>query len=211
MRFFLLIFCLPLAATVNQNNDFQVWVTEALHKKIDPSWNLRFYNEWRIGDNASKLYFFYLQGNVVYKINHWAEVSPGYRQIWTIRGDQWRLDDEPLVDVFFMKKKGRFEFQFRNRLSYVIREKETNLWQYRSRVRWVGAWNVRKRVCRPYVSNEVFFNSFDGFGQDRIVAGMIVPLADWLHPDFYYMLRYQVNHSHWTHQHILGAWFNFHF
>ncbi len=207
----LLFFSIPLWGTVNQNNDVQLWVTEALHKKINPTCTFHLYNEWRFGDDISKLYFFYLQGIFSVKVNDWLHAGPGYRQIWNLRGDQWRLAYEPFGEVLIKKQKGSFEFQFRNRVSYIVREKDTNFWLYRGRLRWVTAWKVNERIYQPYLSNEIFLHSQDGFSQDRIVAGVLVPLIGSILGDFYYMLRFQVGNDHWTHQHIFGTWFNLYF
>jgi hypothetical protein len=207
----LLFFSIPLCSAVNQNNDVQLWITEAVHKKITSRSTLHLYNEWRFGDDISKLYFFYVQGVLGTEVNRWLNVGPGYRQIWEIRASQWRLTYEPFGEALIKMEKGSFEFQFRNRVSYIMREKETDFWLYRGRLRWVAACNLKGRTYRPYFSNEIFLHSQNGFSQDRIAGGILVPLVGSLLGDFYYMIRFQKSHEHWTHQHIFGTWFNLYF
>jgi hypothetical protein len=196
---------------VNQNNDVQLWLTEAVHKEISPSWAVHLSNEWRIGDDVSKLYFFYLQGMATYKISRGAELGPGYRQIWQLRGIDWKLTSEPFVDLLLSKEKGNLELSLRNRFSYLFREAATDLFQYRGRVRATSSWKIGDRILQIYLSNEIFVRAREGFSQDRLMIGSIIPLFKHLNGDFYYMLRFLERNDHWTHQHVIGTWVNFNF
>lgn len=57
---------------------------------------------------------------------------------------------EPLVDAIFFKRKGRFKFQLRNRLSYLDNEGAPNFWQYRARAWIFGSWRIgQDRLGNP--------------------------------------------------------------
>jgi hypothetical protein len=202
---------LPLWGEVNQNNDVQLWLTEAVHKELSPSCAMHLSNEWRVGDDISKLYFFYLQGMATFKINQGSELGPGYRQIWHLVKSQWRLTYEPFLDLLFHKKKGSLELSLRNRFSYLFREAEVDVFQYRGRVRATTSWKAGDRVFQVYLSNEIFLRSRFGFSQDRLAIGTVIPLLNHVDGDFYYMLRFLQRGDHWTHQHVFGTWVNFSF
>jgi hypothetical protein len=208
LRFFLLILAAPLLGKLNQNNDVQVWVTESVHKKFSPALLFELTNEWRVGDNVSKLYFFYLEGMLQIKAARWLDVGPGYRQIWNIAGNQWKLTYFPYWEFDFHKTNGRAGFYNRNRFVYVMPEGGQNYWEYRGRIRWMTTYEIKHRLCRPYISNEVFVNTSASFSQDRLMAGLIVPLTHSLNGDFYFMVRFLKSNHHWTHQNVFGTWMN---
>lgn len=199
---------MPTWGFVNQNNDVQLWIAESVNKSVSPKCTLYLSNEWRIGDDVSKLYFFYLQGAVEFKPYSFFYLVPGYRQIWDLRLDIWRLSFEPFLDVIFQKNEF---FQFRNRISYIVREAIFNVWQYRARFRFRGNWEVGNKIYYPYISNEIFIRSRSGFDQNRLLAGLLVPLFGRLDGDFYYMIRFLKSNFHWTHQHIFGTSLNMKF
>jgi len=210
IKLFFLLLSLPLLGVINQNNDLQVWVTEEVDVQIAPVASVSVANEWRIGDDVSKLYFFYLQGILKLEVQPWFQLGPGYRHIWALRGNRWRMTFEPLVDSVFHKTKGDWKFQIRHRISYLDNEKAQNLWQYRGRVRCECLWKTARGTIGSYLSNEAFVLSHIGFSQDRVMAGAIVPLFGPVKGNFYYMLRF-LRQETWTHQHVFGSWFTIEF
>lgn len=203
-RFFSLFFLLslPLWARVDQNNDVQLWITEAINIEINDRVILNLANEWRFGDNVSKFHFVYLQGILGTKLTEKIDMGTGYRQIWRLDRKNWRNTYEPLVEFIFHKER---KFQFRNRLSYLINERAVNLWQYRGRVRL----NAIDWTYNPFVSNEVFVRSREGFMENRSIVGVEVPFTSKGVTDLYFMLRFLKRDRVWTHQYIFGAWFSF--
>jgi len=208
-HFLVQIFCtlvsVPLWSNVNQNNDVQLWITDAIHKEISPTTTLHISNEWRFGDDMSKLYFFYLQGITSIEMNQWISLSPGYRQIWHLQQTQWRLAFEPLIDLTFKKKRGNFTFNLRNRFSYLFREQNVDFFQYRARAELMSSFKIIDHLFKPYFANEVFLDSHYGFTQDRLSLGLITTLYKCLSGDFYYMFRFLKLNTDWTHQHIIGT------
>jgi hypothetical protein len=200
-----------LCASVNQNNDFQLWVTEEVNKQFSSVATVRISNEWRFGDDASKLYYFDVQGVATFRLNDWSDFAPGYKQIWTLRESEWFLNYEPLINYSVRLKKGVFEWELRNRISYLFREQQKDVWLYRGRLRWVTNWVVGETNLKPYFSNEVFIQEQDAFFQDRIILGLVFPITNMFDADFYGMIRFLKNQDRWTHQNIFGTWFNFRF
>ncbi|MBX7066324.1 MAG: DUF2490 domain-containing protein [Parachlamydiales bacterium] len=203
-RWIFLFFAIPIWASVNQNNDVQLWLTDSFVKQIHPRCTLYLSNEWRIGDNISKLFYVYVQGTSRFALTDRIDFAPGFRQAWNLQLNKWRLEYEPLAEIYF--HAGNF-VQFRNRISYVIREARNNIWQYRGRLRFnLDYWQVR-----PFFSEEVFVMSHDGFNQNRTIGGVNVPLFGRSNIDLYYMLRFLKSAGTWTHQHVFGGWVYFQF
>lgn len=194
---------------VEKNNDVQLWVTEVLDVPLTSRVNFALSNEWRIGHDISELYYFYLQGVPYFSFNEHVKLGPGYRQIWHLREDnRWRLEEQPLFDLIFQTSKGNLEFQLRNRFDYTFREADIDFFEYRARARILSQWEAWGCPFSTYLSNEIFVRNIDGFSQDRILVGMVIPLFKHLSGDFYGMLRYQISNNHWIHQYIFGTWFN---
>lgn len=201
--FFLLLLS-PLWGFVDQNNDVQIWVTES--SVLGPSERLQFHltNEWRFGDDVSKWFFTYLEGILKLQCTDRIDLGPGYRQIWRLQQDKRRLSFEPMLNVIFHHKE---VFQLRNRLSYIINEKDRNIWQYRFRVRLrADYWTYN-----PFFSNEIFIRSYDGFYKNRTQVGLNIPLWNRASSDLYYMLQFREDAKIWTHQHIFGCWLHMRF
>lgn len=204
VRWFFIFFTIPVWAAVNQNNDVQFWFTDSFVKPVHPRCTFYLSNEWRIGDNVSKLFYVYVQGTSKIALTEKIDFAPGFRQAWNLQLNKFRLEYEPLVEVYFHSKNF---IQFRSRMSYVIREARNNIWQYRGRIRVQFAdWRYR-----PFFSNEVFVMTHDGFNQNRSVVGINVPLFKRTNTDLYYMLRFLKSAGSWTHQHVFGTWINFQF
>lgn len=209
--FYFLVSSISLSGFINQNNDIQLWITEELYKNISSCSFLSLANEWRIGNNVSQLYFFYLQGILGYKIHPQADLGLGYRQIWHLLDDRWRLIYEPFVECLLYKTVKKHTFDFRNRIAYRMRESQENIWQYRGRVRWIESWEIAHRTFQPYLSNEIFVESSGGFNQDRLGMGIIYPFLDRLRGTFYFMLRFQKFDHEWRHHNVFGFWLTLQF
>ncbi len=202
-RFILLFLTLSSLNCANRNNDVELWVTEVVNKTLNPTCNFSLSNEWRIRHDISQLYFIYLQGVMNVNLSDTISIGPGYRQIWHLDSqDHFRLSYEPLLNLFI--HKGQL-FQVRHRISYLMREKEKNLWQYRIRLRL----STEKFTYNPFFSNEAFVFSHYGFTQNRTMVGINVPFSSGANADFSYMLRFTKSDGTWTHQHVFGTWFNF--
>lgn len=185
------------------NNDLELWITDAFNKQLTPKCALNLSNEWRFRHDISELYFVYLQGVANLYLSNRLNIGPGYRQIWHLRQDSWKLSYEPLLNI--LMHKGEI-FQLRHRLSYLVRERERNIWQYRIRVRF----STEYWTYNPFFSNEAFVVSHYGFTQNRTMIGVNIPFFSKVNADLSYMLRFSKSTTEgWRHQHILGTWVNF--
>jgi len=209
------LFFLPVLAfaQINQNGDFQVWARSFNEVELNDTFGVQVWGEMRWGDNGSKLYFNYLQGQMVYRPAWWMFVAPGYRQVvrrLPTNSNHWAFQYVLLVDVAFVVwKYNGWEVRDRNRVEYIIVQTENNPWQYRNRLRLLapelGGW------CIPYVENEIFWRQTRGINQDRVSGGMIVQFSEHVGSEVSYILRFQKRAEDWVHQNVLNlmlvTWF----
>jgi hypothetical protein len=213
MKWLLWLFPVLAFAGINDNGDFQVWARSFNEVELDDHWGVQVWGEMRWGDNGSKLYFNYLQGQIVYRPAWWMFVAPGYRQTLRrlpLNSNHWVFEYVPIVDVaFVLLRKNGWEVRDRSRVEYILVQTQNNPWQYRNRLRVLAPemWGW----CTPYVEDEVFWRQTRGVDQNRTSAGFVVQFSEHVGSEMSYILRFQKRAEGWVHQNVLNlmlvTWF----
>lgn len=152
---FFAFFATTLIATA-QSDDFGVWTSIELQKKINKKWSVGFESEFRLQDNAKELERWTVGLNGVYKPTKWLKLEAGYKFIrhYSLAETKGKvtkyLDDdeeEPknikirtsnpywnnrhrvFLSATLHKKFGSFEVSLREQGQYNIR-KETSMGRY---------------------------------------------------------------------------------
>lgn len=202
-----------LFGSVNQNNDVQVWINESISKEFSPKLSFYVMSEQRIGDDASTLFYYYLQSNVTYSPTTWLSISPGYRQAFSLNeaNSRWVAVYDPLIDLFFHKKIRGWKISDRNRFQYFFSDTFPNAWQYRNQITIISPWKWGAIQCNPAFFEEIFFLEHVGFSENRTAIGAHFTPFEVNTFSTFYMLRFLKKQSHWTHQNILYFLLNFSF
>lgn len=217
LKFFLSFFLLLTSFCFGQifeNNDFELWLQNALHKQIKEKWSYRLAAEFRFARGGSFLYLTYAELLFLYQPFDWLELASGYRHlgIFSPIRDELVSVYNPLWDLTIKFSTGKWNWSDRNRLQYLIPSSDVkNSWLYRNRLRLVAPWKLTQVKLVPYVENELFFRERSGFSEDRFAVGGSVEPPDTFHLRAFYMLRYIKLLERWTHQNILGIYFSFSF
>lgn len=163
--------------------------------------------EGRWGNNASELYFVYIQGQAVYTTK-WLEIAPGYRQAFV------RLAQDtihvPLVDItlFF---PGTWQWEDRNRFFYQIPEEAPSHFIYRNRLRLTSPEISRFLKLKLFVDDEIFYHEGRGVSQNRTSVGMLATQTSYLKMRLYYMYRLLKQEPIWTYQNVMAIHLLFNF
>lgn len=207
----LLLLSAPLAADikkVNKNADFQIWSYGLVKFQLIDPLIFQLSTEFRWGDDASTLYYKYVQGQFLYHPDHWVSIGPGYRQEWNrkVKPDgRWSDVYNPLLDVTFHIPAGSWKLSDRNRVQYLIRQDSKNLWQYRNRILAQSPWSADFLKLTPFISNEIFVRQGKGFSQDRLSIGLYSTLASCAKLKTYYTWRYlKPSKGNWSYQNVLA-------
>lgn len=207
--FFLLILTLSFLVKgwgqINKNNDWQIWALGSVGKGFNNNMAVRIDTEYRFGDDASKLYFAYIQGFIEYEPSSFCLVAPGYRQEW-IRSSthSWRKTYNPLVDTTFIFRRSYFFITDRNRVQYQFLKEETNRWIYRNRFRITFTTEVKGIGIDPFIDNEIFFVEKRGINQNRASIGCLFIFNELFQSRIFYLLRHLKREGHWTHQNVMN-------
>lgn len=54
------------SGVLDKDNDFQVWTQANVKKYLTPCLDFEFQTEFRFGDSASTLFFYFFQGQIIY-------------------------------------------------------------------------------------------------------------------------------------------------
>jgi hypothetical protein len=195
-------------ARIDQNGDFQVWARSFTETELSDHWAVQVWGEMRWGDNASKLFYNYLQGQIVYRPAWWMFIAPGYRQglrRFPLSSNHWEFEYAPIVDVaFILLQKAGWEVRDRNRVEYILFDSDPNHWLYRNRLRVITPWTFTGWNLNPYIENEVFWRQARGVNQDRVSTGFMMQFSEHVGGETSYILRLQKQETGWVHQNVLN-------
>lgn len=198
------------AREISQNDDFQFWFYDSIQTPLCEKTSLIVESEVRYGNEATELYYSYVQGRLLYALNSHIEVAPGYRQIYTrlIPSDVWRLSYSPLFDYTLRGQWHGLKISDRNRFQYVMFTHEPNYALYRNRLLLEAPKELSIGCMRPVAFDEVFFREWQGFAENRLGIGAVLDFSEYGNTYLYYMVRHQIVDNEWRRHHVLWIWVN---
>lgn len=177
--FCVFILCSSLVGReVDGNHDFQIWGQQTYLQPFGTKKQFILEAQERWGGNASTLFNYHFQTNVVMQLNPWLELAPGYRQTFFLDLAQnlWRPIYEPMIFVNMKWSCGQWELDCRHQLQYRIFEHGHPLLLYRFRPRLFLPFKFGKSGIRSYLFDEIFVSEDVGVSQNRAAIGLLVPL-----------------------------------
>jgi hypothetical protein len=139
-----------------QQNDFQLWNTLNLSKKINKSFRADIKYGARFRENASLLSTQFIDFKVKYKENKRWSFAIGYRSIsdYSILNN-FESKNRFYADAYFSKKLKRYFFSLRNR---VLTQLSNNISKEVLRQKYKLAYNIKKTKLLPSISIELFYS-----------------------------------------------------
>jgi len=209
--FFAFLISAASSAYAYDDGDFQVWNTVAEEMKLNKESKLVFEQEFRLGDNASNLYYQHYDVGYIYTPNKHFNVGIGYRYIRELKNKSFKVENDPyLIATLFWELAG-FKFDSRSRFEYrTFNFNQVDSGRYRNKLTVKGPWKFTKLQIQPYLADEAFirFNGTD-FNRNRFFAGFSLNITKNLKGELYYMLQSTKNYSKfestWTQANVLGT------
>ena len=157
-----------------QQNDFQLWNTLNLSKKINKSFRADIKYGVRFRENASLLSTQFIDFKVKYKENKRWSFAIGYRSIsdYTI-SNNLILKNRFYADAYFSKKLKRYFFSLRNR---VLTQLSNNVSKEVVRQKYKLAYNIKKTKLSPSISIELFYSLDNYFYKTRNSFELAYPI-----------------------------------
>jgi len=140
-----------------QENDFQLWNSATIKKKINKKHSLDLKYGLRFRENGSLVSKNFIDIRTKYKLNKKWNIALGYRNIheWS-KSSELDRKNRFYFDSYYSKKIKRYYFDFRSRFLFQGKISYNEIIRQRIRL----AYNLRKTKLEPSLSLE-FFSSFD--------------------------------------------------
>lgn len=171
---FLFLFFLFFFSSSAQENDFQIWNSISIKKKITKKNSLYFKFGLRFRENStlkSKDFLDIKYKKTISKLVSW---SIGYRAVldYDIYSEM-TVKQRFYSDFYLSKKRKRYYFNLRNRL---LTQGEHNNYKNLFRQRIQVSYNLRKTKLEPSISYEYFYGFSKKIDKTRINLSLSYPL-----------------------------------
>jgi len=188
--------------------EFEYWPKAFVTIPINEQWQFGF-EEWlsftdnvtRFKDSQTDLWLHY-QG-----LADWLSVGVGYKRVWAKPGDEWEIENRPMLNAAVKSKVHGFGVTNRSRLEYRMPQDEGPFWRYRHRLNITSPVTFTPLKIQPYTAGEVFY-SFDGqgFNQQRLYGGVYIPLHEKVRLELFYLWKLDKEDHDWHDTNVLGSW-----
>ena len=171
---FLFLFVLLFFSSPAQENDFQIWNSISIKKKINKKNSLYFKLGLRYRENSSLKSKDFLDIKFKKSISKLVSFSLGYRGVldYGIYSNT-TIKQRFYTDFYLSKKRKRYYFNLRNR--FLVQGENTN---YKSlfRQRMQLSYNLRKTKLEPSVSFEYFYGFSNTIDKTRMSFSLAYPI-----------------------------------
>ncbi len=142
----------------------------------------------------------------------WLSVGLGYKRVYAKPGDEWEIENRPMLNAAVKSKVYGFGVTNRSRLEYRMPQDEGPFWRYRHRLNIALPVTFTPLKIQPYTAGEVFY-SFDGegFNQQRLYGGVYIPLHEKVRLELFYLWKLDKEDDDWHDTNVLGSWVYFQF
>ena len=194
-------------------DDFQVWDTVELSKRLGPQWEVFFLPELRLRDDAGELFYHEYRQGVRYKPSkHW-QVGLNYLFVRNASSGKPLEEHTGELDLTPKTTLGPVEISLRGRLALrtIQGSAGEQEWQFRVMPKMAYPTQLVGHKLIPYVAVDLFYDyTRDAWNQNRVFLGLAVPTGKALGAettvDIYYMIQSQLGKRHdWSSNHILGT------
>lgn len=201
---FLLLLCSPLLASRDIYDD-QLWLYYFYEHRLSEHNDFYMHAQARWRDGGTRLFRNILEGEVIRRFTEWFEAGPGYRNDWDYTLGATIQTHTPFIDIFINIPAwvGRFRNRFRPQYFFV--EDAFNCFSVRNRLTWfLPTFQPRRMKIEPYLEEEVFWRTLDGFFENRVYVGARIPLFGCFYGNVVYIRRMVRAGPLWEHNNILA-------
>lgn len=186
-------------------DDWRFWNTDSIQGKLTEKLSAKLESEFRFKDDMSEHYYTHADISLAYSVVKWLDTAFAYRQIYSLKGADWKDTNYPHIDGAFKWSWADWKFSNRVMFAYAMPEGADDYWQFRNLLVLASPWKITLLKLNPYISDEVFYNFNSGeWDENRAVAGLNFPLfIENANGKVYYMYNSKKSDD-WTNYNTLG-------
>ena len=186
--FFLIFFSFSSLA---QENDFQIWNTLNLKKKINKSFTADLKYGLRYRENASLISNQFIDLRIKYRENKRWSYAIGYRSIsdYSLSSDV-NFKNRLYFDAYYSKKIKRYFLDIRNRF---LNQSNSFTSKQVFRQKFKLSYNIRKTKLEPSLAIELFYNFDNSFYKMRNSLVLAHPINKKLDFSLVYKIENEFN------------------
>ena len=174
-----------------QENDFQIWNTLNLKKKINKSFTADLKYGLRYRENASLISNQFFDVRLKYRQNKRWSYAVGYRSILDYSlSSEINYKTRFYLDAYYSKKIKRYFIDIRNR---VLTQSNFNSSKQVFRQKFKLSYNIRKTKLEPSLAIELFYNFANSFYKVRNSLELAHPINKKLDFSLVYKIEHEFN------------------
>jgi hypothetical protein len=197
----------PGALAAHDDGDFQYWSTAKFRFDINKNWCGTVEEEFKVGDNAEKLYYQHTDFGLVTHLAEWIDLGFNFRQASEKNGDDdWIWENRPHANLTFKWTLADLGVSDRSRLEFRDKYNAEDIWRYRNKLTVKFPWELTSLKLKPYVAEEIYINlNQSGINKNRLYSGFSVNPAKNLSANVYYLWEASKSDPGWNDIHVLGT------
>lgn len=205
---------MALRAAASDEGDFEYWAKASFFIPINQQWRFNFEERLTFGDDGGRFddhqadYCFNYSG-----LADWLMLGFGYKQVFEKDGDDWQVENRPLVNITVKGPVHKLFVISRSRFEYRMPEDSDDVWRYRNKFLIASESPLKSTKILPYVAEE-FFVSFDDedFNQQRLQVGFFIPLHRQVRLELFYCWKLdEQDDNSWHDTNVVGSYIYFRF
>jgi len=195
------------------DGDFQYWSSAKVRFDINKDWYGTVEEEFRIGDDAERLYYRHTDLGVVTSLADWLTLGLNFRHIAERgTGRDWKWENRPHINLTFKGKLAGLTLSDRSRFEYRDKYNAKDMWRYRNKFTVKFPWELTPLKLKPYVAEEIYIDlDQSGINRNRLYSGVSMKLSDNLSGNIYYLWQASSSGHQWNDIHTLGTQLEFRF
>jgi hypothetical protein len=212
-----------LTAHAYKTGDSQIWLNAGASGSLGEPIKLSLGEQWRIGDDASELYYMQTELKATYKVVNWLSLIAGYTEASSrvskpvydaagneTRDDYWSSEHRPFAGVSFSGSFSGWKVSDRIQAEYRMKDAVQDYFRYRNQVKVVAPWKWTALKIQPNAYYEAFLSKLPDdvewpWVRQRISAGVSMSFTDVLKGNLYYLKQLDWTSSDWREYNIFGV------
>lgn len=192
-------------AFAHKDEDWQLWDTSIIEKKIDDTFKVKAEEELRFGNDITRLYYHHTDIGLNARITQWFDIGVNYRQVYEKKEHKWKEENRPHISGTFNFDLYDFKLKDRNRLEYRIRKYANGTLRYRNKLTMIFPVEWTSFEVQPYIADEIFVDSEAArVNRNRLYGGVKLKLLEHLNGELFYMRQSADKSGKWIDSNVVG-------